>query len=221
MLGLPGETMDDVFAIADLVEKVLAVGGKRLSVNVTLSSFIPKVFTPFQWDEQDSPKLIQRKIDTIKPLLRNMKRVKVMSRDPRYSQLEGVMSRGDRRLGQVIYKTWQQGAKFDSWREFYNFDLWDDIMRECELNVMEYTGSRDLNADLPWEIIDSRVSKKFFLSERVKSKTAITSRDCRDGCIGCDVCYDDLQMDIVEQEEGKSFTFAKITEQQEKNIDID
>ncbi len=217
MLGLPGETMDDVLAIADLVEKVLKVGGKRLNVNVTLSSFIPKVFTPFQWDEQDSPQLIQQKIDTIKPLLRNMKRVKVMSRDPRYSQLEGLMSRGDRRLSQVIYKAWQQGAKFDSWREFYNFDLWENIMDECGLDILEYTGARDLNNDLPWEVIDSLVSKKFLLSEKEKATSAIISRDCRDGCIGCDVCYDDLQMDLVEKEKGVEFAFAETeTKQNEK-----
>lgn len=219
MLGLPGETMEDVLAIADLVEKVLRVGGKRLNVNVTLSSFIPKVFTPFQWEAQDSPELIQQKIDTVKPLLRNMKRVKAMSRDPRYSQLEGVMSRGDRKLGKVIYEAWQQGAKFDSWREFYNFDLWENIMEQCGYKVEEYTGSRDLNADLPWEIIDPLVSRKFLRTERDKAFAASLSRDCRQGCIGCNVCYDDLQMDLVDRETADSFTFAKSeTEQKDKKF---
>lgn len=208
MLGLPGETLADVQAIADLVKKVLDVGGKKLNVNVTLSSFIPKPFTPFQWEKQDSPQLIQQKIDLIKPLLRDMKRVKVMSRDPRYSQLEGLMSRGDRQLNEVIYEAWKQGAKFDSWREFYNFDLWEKIMQQCGYDVTEYTGPRDLTKSLPWEIIDPLVSRKFLLTERDKAYAELLSNDCRHGCIGCNVCSGDLQMDLVPQESGEEYTFA-------------
>lgn len=216
MIGLPGETMEDVLAIADLVEKVLQVGGKRLSVNVTLSSFIPKVFTPFQWDAQDSPELIQQKIDTVKPILRSMKRVKVMSRDPRYSQLEGLMSRGDRKLSQVILKAWQQGAKFDGWREYYNFDLWENIMEECGLNVTDYTGARDINSDLPWEVISPRVTREFLLKEKEDAMNAALTPDCRDGCQNCGVCFDDVQMDLVDRETGDSFSFAEESSEQEE-----
>ena len=215
MIGLPGETMEDVLAIADLVEKVLKVGGKRLNVNVTLSSFIPKPFTPFQWEAQDSPELIQEKIDTVKPVLRRMKRVKVMSRDPRYSQLEGLMSRGDRKLGRVILTAWQRGAKFDSWREFYNFDLWEAIMDELGYNLSDYTGARDIDAPLPWEVIDPLISKNFLLKEREKAFATQLTPDCREGCVGCNVCFDDLQMDLVENEKGNSFAFAERNSEQE------
>ncbi|MFP4547617.1 MAG: TIGR03960 family B12-binding radical SAM protein [Fidelibacterota bacterium] len=215
MIGLPGETMEDVLAIADLVEKVLQVGGKRLNVNVTLSSFIPKPFTPFQWEAQDSPKLIQEKIDTVKPILRKMKRVKVMSRDPRYSQLEGLMSRGDRKLSHVILKAWQRGAKFDSWREFYNFDLWETIMDELGYDLSDYTGARDIDAPLPWEVIDPLISKIFLLKERERAFAAQLTPDCREGCVGCNVCFDDLQMDLVENEKGNQFAFAASDSEQQ------
>ena len=214
MLGLPGETMEDVLAIADLVEKVLKVGGRSLNVNVTLSSFIPKVFTPFQWEKQDSPELIQQKIDAVKPLLYNMKRVKVMSRDPRYSQLEGLMSRGDRSLGQVIFHAWKNGAKFDGWREFYNFDIWEDCMEQCGLKMEKYTGSRDLNASLPWEIIDPLVARQYLQTEREKAISAITTEDCRNGCRGCGVCSDDLQMIFADKKNGDEIIFAEVSNEQ-------
>ncbi len=219
MIGLPGETMDDVLAIAGLVEKVLKVGGKRLNVNVTISSFIPKPFTPFQWEAQDSPELIQKKIDTVKPILRNMKRVKVMSRDPRYSQLEGLMSRGDRKLSHLILKAWQRGAKFDSWREFYNFDLWETIMDELGYDRSDYTGARDIEAPLPWEVIDPLISKNFLLKERERAFATQLTPDCREGCVGCNVCFDDLQMDLVENEKGNQFAFAvSDSEQQDQKF---
>ncbi|MBN2281612.1 MAG: TIGR03960 family B12-binding radical SAM protein [Candidatus Marinimicrobia bacterium] len=208
MIGLPGETMEDVMAIADLVEKVLKIGGKKLNVNVTLSSFIPKVFTPFQWEAQDLPECIQQKIDSIKPVLRAMKRVKVMSRDPRYSQLEGLMSRGDRKLAQVIYKAWQRGAKFDGWREYYNFDLWEEMMLECGLNLQDYTGERNIDSDLPWEIIDPGITRTFLLKEKNAARKAALTPDCREGCINCGVCFDDLQMDLVDSDTENSFSFS-------------
>jgi len=200
MLGLPGETMDDVKEIASLVEKVLNVGGKQLNVNVTLSSFIPKPFTPFQWEAQDSPELIQEKIDIVKPMLRKLKRVKPMGRDPRYSQLEGAMSRGDREVGKVIYEAWKSGAKFDSWREYYSFDKWDKAFEKCGLRSEKYTEKRDINFPLPWDIIDPLISKDYLLTERIKAFEQEITLDCRSGCTGCDVCSDEkLYMDIVEK----------------------
>ncbi len=217
MIGLPNETMADILAIADLVKKVLHAGGKQLRVNVTLSSFIPKVFTPFQWEKQDSPKVIQEKIDTVKPLLRKMKRVKVMSRDPRYSQLEGLMSRGDRRLSQLIFYAWKKGAKFDGWREFYNFDLWEETLDELELDLADYTGSKSTNASLPWEIIDPLISKQYLLKERKKAAAETTTPDCRFGCTGCALCQDDLQMDLVKKEQGFPFNYIdQAAEQSDK-----
>jgi len=188
MLGLPTETDDDLQAIVDLTARVLAVGKSKLTLNVTLSPFIPKAFTPFQWEAQDSPEENQRKLDFLKPRLRELKFIKVMGRDPQVSRLEGIMARGDRRLSDVIYRAWEKGARFDSWTEFFAPQLWSEAFAESGVNPDDYIKKIATDAVLPWEIIDPLISRAFLLGEREKALRAESTTDCRSGCLSCGVC---------------------------------
>ncbi|PIS27573.1 MAG: B12-binding domain-containing radical SAM protein [Candidatus Marinimicrobia bacterium CG08_land_8_20_14_0_20_45_22] len=198
MLGLPTETYEDLADIADLTRKVIQVGNGRLNINVTLSTFIPKPFTPFQWSAQDSPETIQRKLDFIKPRLLMMRQVKVMARNPQFSRLEGVIARGDRRIADVIYRAWKNGAKFDSWREYFSAELWESAFIESNLEPAKFTSDRSLDEPLAWDHIDSLVTKNYLISEFNRSLKGKTTPDCRTHCYGCGVCQPSgLQMMLV------------------------
>jgi radical SAM family uncharacterized protein/radical SAM-linked protein len=202
MLGLPTETDEDIEAIIRLAELLLQRGHKQLNLNITLSTFIPKPFTPFQWEPQDDPVAVQRKLDMLKPRLRSLKHVKVMARDPFYSQLEGVLSRGDRRVAGGIYDAWKAGAKFDSWRENFVPTFWSEAFLKNEIDPGKYMGKKKTNNSLPWDHIDSLVSQTFLLKERELAHKGIISQDCRDGCIGCGVCDPgSLEMKLVAKKE--------------------
>ncbi|MDO9547551.1 MAG: TIGR03960 family B12-binding radical SAM protein, partial [Candidatus Marinimicrobia bacterium] len=202
MLGLPTETGEDIAEIIRLTKTVYERGKKRLAINITLSTFIPKPFTPFQWEAQDDPVEIQRKLDIIKRGLAPYKRVKIMARDTYYSQLEGSVARGDRRMARVIYSAWKHGAKFDSWKELFNPEAWRLAMAECGVTPQLFTGQINIAEPLPWDHIDARVLKAFLEKEREKAYRAESSPDCRDGCIGCGVCdLETLSMRIVDKKQ--------------------
>ncbi len=197
MLGLPAETQTDLEAIATLCGQVLQAGENRLSLKVTLSPFVPKPFTPFQWEVQDSREQIQAKLDFVKPQLRGLKRIKVMGRDPHYSWLEGIISRGDRRLGDVIYSAWQAGAKFDAWQEHFDARRWEQAFASTGIKPAFYTRARHPHEQLPWEIIDARLSREYLRREKQKAMSGEITVDCRRGCTGCGVCLaGELEMDI-------------------------
>jgi len=202
MLGLPTETDEDIAEIVRLTKTVYERGRKQLSINITLSTFIPKPFTPFQWEAQDDPTEIQRKLDMIKRGLAPYKRIKIMARDTYYSQLEGAVSRGDRRMAQVIYSAWKQGARFDSWKELFNPQAWGRAFAECRLEPSAFTKQTDISTPLPWDHIDGRVTKAFLQKERENAFRAEPSIDCRERCIGCGVCdFKTLTMRLVDKKE--------------------
>lgn len=202
MIGLPEETEDDLDAIYNLCANVLKIGRGNLFLNVTLSSFIPKPFTPFQWERQGSPRIIQEKLDMIKPQLRSLRKVKIMARDPKYSELECVLSRGDRKISNVIFEAWKEGAKFDSWRDYFSSVIWERVFKKCGIDPLQYISLLLEDRDLPWELIDPRVSKEFLLSEKKKSRMCEETLDCREGCYNCGVCgTDSLKMRIAKKDE--------------------
>jgi len=188
MLGLPTETDSDLAAIVDLVAKVLQVGGRQMQLNLTLSTFIPKPLTPFQWEAMDEPAEIQRKLDYLKPRLRALKNVKVMARDPRASELEGALARGDRRIANVIETAWKSDAGFEAWQEYFRPDCWDEAFRANNLDRRLFTGKFSIQQALPWEHIECGVSREYLLAEREKALQAINTPDCRNGCNQCGVC---------------------------------
>ncbi len=191
MIGLPTETDDDVEGIADLVSKIRQVartrkGGAR--VNVSVSPFVPKAHTPFQWERQDSVKDTARKEAFLRGRLR-MKGVKLSTRDPEVSFLEGTMARGDRALAPVIEAAWRAGARFDSWTETFDFGIWRRAFDEAGIEPERYLEAIDEDARLPWDHIEGGASKTFLRAERAKALAGETTPDCREvGCFECGAC---------------------------------
>jgi len=192
MVGLPGETEDDLIGIADWIGKVAEIGGRRSGkweVNVTLSSFIPKPHTPFQWEPMNSLDDLRAKQDFLRKRLRQ-RNVRLKFHDLESSFLEGVFSRGASALCKAISLAWGKGCRFDGWRETFKPQLWREAFQEAGLDPVAYALRRfDDEEFLPWEVIDIGVSKKFLLSERLKSVRGELTADCAlEGCMGCGVC---------------------------------
>ena len=193
MDGLPTETDEDLDGIADLARKVVEEyfrvprerRAKGLRVTVSASTFVPKPFTPFQWAAQDTIPEIIRKQDHLKKVL-NIKGVHFNWHEPYVSFLEACVSRGDRRIGRVILTAYRLGCILDGWTETFKFDTWMEAFRTCGLDPAFYA-NRDRGRDevLPWDHIDSGITKAFLWHEKEKSEQAITTKDCRKGCNGC------------------------------------
>ena len=191
MIGLPYETDNDVDSIVDLSKKILNLapkGRKGHALNVSISSFVPKAHTPFQWLSQIELKENRRKINYIRERLKGH-RIKVKWNNPEASWLEGIFSRGDRRLNRVLLEAWQQGAHFDSWSEYLNVKVWEKAMEKHGLDPDFYLNrNRDYDEMLPYGHIRSGVSKEFLLKEWEKAVNAEKTPDCRDHCTDCGVC---------------------------------
>jgi len=191
MVGLPTETLEDVAAIVDLVKKVRAVGrrhqGKKTQVTVSIATFVPKPFTPFQW----LPLVDEATLEERQALLRRGLRGPGISfswHDPRTTLLEAALSRGDRRLGQVIRRAWQLGAKFDAWDELLDEGLWWRAFAEAGLDPNFYARrERAFDEVFPWDHIDVGVRKRFLFEEYQRSLRGETTVDCREGCVDCGV----------------------------------
>jgi radical SAM family uncharacterized protein/radical SAM-linked protein len=192
MIGLPTETDEDLDAIADLCVKVRDAAGrhvKRLQVTAAVSPFVPKTHTPFQWEGQIGMAEIRRRIYRIKDALKPYKRITLKYHQPEMSFLEGVFSRGDRRLGKVIESAYRKGALFSSWRDHLRLEPYLEALAEHGLTPEEFQAPRDVDAPLPWDHLSCGVSKDFLLTERRRALEAKISGDCRYGaCRGCGVC---------------------------------
>lgn len=193
MMGLPTETMEDIEGIANLGMDVLHAfynnpnrqKGTGLQVNISCSSFIPKPFTPFQWEPEDTMESLKAKQ---KHLLESIpsKKIKVSYHETPTSLLEGVLARGDRRLSAVIYSAFKYGCKFDSWDEHFKFDSWMKAFDEHNLDPYFYTQrKRDFSEVLPWDHLDYGISRKFLEKENLKAHENKTTPHCRIKCAGC------------------------------------
>jgi len=190
MVGLPGETEEDVRAIVSLVEKVRALGaqskGRTPQIRLNLATFVPKPHTPFQWVAQESEEHLNAKHEVLKLGLRR-KGVKLSWQDPKVSQLEAALSRGDRRLGRVIYRAWKLGCTFDSWSERFSYKNWQQAFAENELELDFYARRpRSLDEHLPWAHIDIGVSAAFLKQEYQRAIDGRETPDCRHEA--CNVC---------------------------------
>ena len=168
MIGLPTEREEDLQGIVDLLKKVLRVGketGRTKNLNVTISPFTPKAHTPFQWEKQEDEKSLQEKMRFLKMNLRRGN-IKLKLRDPQVSFLEGVFSRGDRRLSSVILSAWKRGAKLDGWTEHFNYELWKEAFSEAGIDPRAYARERDPKDPLPWDHIDKGIRKEALRKER-------------------------------------------------------
>jgi radical SAM family uncharacterized protein len=192
MIGLPGETMADVLAIAAISRRVLEMGrrrhGGRAQVKVNVSTFVPKVMTPFQWDGQDTTAEIEAKVEALRKAMHG-KGLVLSWPDPNSSILEAAIGRGDRRLGAVIRLAWQRGARFEAWDEHFDFSIWLDAFAEAGLDPAWYA-QRDIpvGEPLPWAHLGAGVSTEFLLRDRERAQSALATADCHWGpCSNCGV----------------------------------
>lgn len=193
MLGLPTETLDDVAGIADLAQTVVdtyyrnpdRMKGMGCTVSISVASFVPKPFTPFQWEPQDTRDMLEEKQ---KHLLESVKskKIRVSYHESPTSLLEGVFARGDRKLCDVIESAWKRGCKFDSWDEFFNFDNWLAAFDEFGIDPAFYANRRrDFDEILPWDMFDYGIRRKFLEEENLKAHRSETTPHCRIKCAAC------------------------------------
>ncbi|MBI9051730.1 MAG: TIGR03960 family B12-binding radical SAM protein [Anaerolineaceae bacterium] len=199
MIGHPLETIEDVQAIADLCKAVRAEGrkiaGKRIMVKAGVSTFIPKPQTPFQWAAIDDPEQVKLKQDLLRKQVSGSG-LKLNWSNPQETQLESWLSRGDRRMADVIEIAWRNGAKFDAWKEFFNFEIWQKAFAEAGLDP-DFYASRQRGKDeiFPWDHIHSGVRKSYLWTEFEKSQRGEYREDCRKQCYACGVLpmFNDLR----------------------------
>ena len=193
MVGLPTETEEDIEGIVRLVSKVDRMGkeitGRKVNINISVSAFVPKSHTPFQWEAQEERESLSEKIRYLKNKL-NWRNVAFSYPDINRIYLEAVFARGDRRLGEVLEKAHSLGCKFDAWREHFNFEAWQRAFSESELNMKFYVNRvRQEDEILPWDHISCGVKKEYLLKEKEKALSAETTPDCRFvDCMSCGVC---------------------------------
>ncbi len=191
MIGHPSETLEDVQAIIDLCRRVLAEGrralGNRVKLHAGVSTFIPKPHTPFQWVAVDTPEQISAKQDLLKQGLRD-RSIKLSWTEPQDTLLEAWLSRGDRRMAEVIHAAWRAGAKFDAWGEHFRYDLWLAAFQEQGLDPAFYTHRLRPPAEVfPWDHISDAVRRKFLLADYERSLAGEVRADCRESCYACGI----------------------------------
>ncbi|MGE5224118.1 MAG: TIGR03960 family B12-binding radical SAM protein [Omnitrophica WOR_2 bacterium] len=191
MIGHPSETIEDVQAIADLCKAVLSVGrkvlGNRAQVHAGVSNFVPKPHTPFQWVPCDTPEQIQAKQALLKRELHG-KSFKLTWTRIEETLLEAWLSRGDRRMAEVVYQAWKNGAKFDAWQDHFNYQAWQEAFKQVGLDPAFYTHRlRLIDETFPWEHISTAVRKKFLTEDYLWSLRGQTRIDCRERCFACGI----------------------------------
>lgn len=191
MIGYPDETLKDVQAIIDLCKAVLKEGrrilGNKANVNVGVSTFIPKPHTPFQWVSQDSHEQVNQKHKLLKSQITGQG-MHLRWNDLDSSEFEGWLSRGDRRMADVIEYVWRTGCKFDAWHDEHHHDNWLDAFTRLEIDSTFYTTrNRDIDEVFPWDHIDAAVHRKFLKEDYLMSIKGETRVDCRDKCFACGI----------------------------------
>ncbi|KAF0112475.1 MAG: hypothetical protein FD147_71 [Chloroflexi bacterium] len=199
MIGHPSETVEDVQAIADLCKAVIVEGrkiiGKKASLHAGVSTFVPKPHTPFQWSSLDSIESVLIKQNLLKDQLRGPG-MKMTWSNPRETILEAALSRGDRRLADVIEGAWRRGAKFDAWQDQFNFNVWMDAFDYAQLTPEFYTTrEREFTEVLPWDHISAGIKRKYLEREYDNAQQGKTTDDCREHCYSCGIipAFSDLR----------------------------
>jgi len=191
MIGLPFEKEKDVEDIICLAQQIVALSGKRgkkSKLNVSISTFVPKAHTPFMWTAQLPLSESKRRIDIVRQGLKGT-RVHVKWNNPESSWLEGVFSRGDRKLSRAVLTAWKLGARFDAWGDHFRKEIWDKAFNDTGLDPDFYLyRERSLNEVLPWEHVKTGVRHKFLKKELKKAQQREETRDCREKCLECGVC---------------------------------
>ena len=198
MMGLPTETDEDLKGIADLGQKIVnefysmpeKPKGKSVNVSISVSNFVPKPFTPFQFEPQITKEEIHRRQEYLKSCITTRK-ISLSYHDSDTSSLEGVFARGDRRLGKVIETAWKNGCTFDSWSECFDSEKWNKAFEDSGVSPAFYANRlRDYNEINPWDHLDYGVTKKFLICENETAHNEKTTPNCREKCSACGAaCY--------------------------------
>jgi radical SAM family uncharacterized protein len=200
MIGLPTETFLDLDGIVDLAYKVLHNGMRILreggrtrqaKITISVSSFVPKANTPFQWEKQDTLEQLKEKQRYIKEKIKD-RRINYNYHEAELSILEAVFARGDRRLNELLLKAWEKGCKFDSWSEHFRYNLWLEAFQELNMEPQELANiSEEFDRKLPWEHLNMGVTKAYLWQEREKAYQTVATEDCRyQSCTTCGICQD-------------------------------
>lgn len=193
MLGLPTETDEDIIGILETAKRVVDLyyempdrpKGKGVNVSVSVATFVPKPFTPFQFEPQDTEEVIKHKHNILKSAPKN-KKISLSWHDMNTSILEAVFAKGDRRLSKVIALAYEQGCMFDGWAECFNFGLWAKCFEQCGLEMSFYANRhRSFEEVLPWDHLDFYITKEFLIKENLTAMQSATSPNCREKCMNC------------------------------------
>ncbi len=195
MLGLPTETEDDVVAISDMVQSaqnLFSANGtskRNLRISVSVALFIPKPHTPFQWEPQLSEEEFTRRVKILRQRLPDNK-VELAWTDPELGRVEAALTRGDRRMAQVIELAWENGARFDGWSEIFRFSAWQEAFESADIDPHYYANRRRTEDEaFPWDHLDAGISSRFLLEEKKRAYEGLKTPDCRwKQCSGCGVC---------------------------------
>lgn len=195
MMGLPTETDEDILAIGTLAQKIVDMyysletrrKGKGVDISISLATFVPKPFTPFQWEPQINREEISRRQRLLKDSITS-KKISLKWHDPNVSRLEAVMALGDRRIAPVIELAYKNGCRFDGWDESFKPDIWEESFKTLGVNIDDYAyRPKDLNEIMPWDMINAGVSKRFLQNENKKAHESITTPDCMSNCSACGI----------------------------------
>jgi radical SAM-linked protein len=190
MIGLPTETQSDLDELVVLVRDILAQGKKygRKQVNVSVGSFVPKSWTPFQWAPFDDVETLERKLSYLKEKFRSVRGARMKWHEPREAEIECALSRGDRRMAQVLHAAWASGVRFDGWSEHFRYDLWMRAFETAGIPKGSYLREYDINEVMPWDALDASITKRFLQIELIKAKKEWRTEDCKWGhCYACGV----------------------------------
>ena len=208
MIGLPTETDEDIEAIAELARKTKKIGNQaapgRQQINVSIGTFVPKPHTPFQWNAQISMDESRKKINALKQMLPR-KGINLKWHEPKQSFLEGVFSRGDRRLSQLLETAWRHGARLDGWSDYFNLERWQQSADECNILLDNYLLAKDLESVLPWQHLHSGIDESFLKEELQKGLGEHYTPDCRyHSCQKCGLCdFKTLKPIVIDRKQTK------------------
>ncbi|MFH0702533.1 MAG: TIGR03960 family B12-binding radical SAM protein [bacterium] len=235
MIGLPTETFEDIEEIAKLLEKIKfetkavmdhrdflerigEIGKddvkKPLDVTCSISIFVPKPFTPFQWCAQDSLDLIENKKKFLREKTKHLKGIKLNFHNGFLSQLEAVFARGDRKLNKLVELLYQKGSYLDAWSEHFNKNIWYEAASELNIDFCEYSSRKiNLDSELPWDIINTGISKEWLKNEFNKAVNAQLSVPCDEACSSCGLCETFNKTPLI-----KSKIPVKLSSEEQKNL---
>ncbi len=193
MVGLPSEREEDLDGIVRLVKEIMRMGYKVLKkspqINLSISSFIPKAHTPFQWENMEDENTLIKKHAYVKSQLKKYSFVRFKEHNLKSALLEAVFSRGDRRLAPVIVHAWRAGARFDSWSDLFQFRYWEDAFKANDIDYRIYLGEMRESDILPWDHIDTGIKKSHLIEERHWAQQEVSSPRCLDkSCAECQGC---------------------------------